>query len=712
MEFLTLIIFSIFYLTHGKTILTKKKENKTHLEEFEDSSIKFCQRTQFSINQLLHQQKFLSQSDFSHVNNWCECMPSGLIICQMNYRGPIGFQIEFNKKSFYGIQNRLKILKIDLRDSGVDATLTEDSLSLIENLSDLEILGVKSLIELPDLTSLTHLFKLSVKLSDIEILPSEFCLNKPHLTVVEFSFNKIKNAANLFTDCEKLSYLDLSHNQLSNIKQMFKKITELQHLDLSYNLLTKIGKYDLEYLVNLKYLIIGKNQLNFINENAFDKLSRLYHLDLSENRLRSLPERSLVYTNLAILNIKENRELFYFPDETQFSSLNTLTAHYPYHCCYFHNREIILKDSEFDEIEVVDDYYFINETSQVIKCAPEPNSLSPCKDLLEDWFMRISVWILSIIGIVSNVMVVIYNLIHNIYYYNSNYELDVPAFLLGNLATSDSLMSVYLLFIAFEDVRTRNEFQKSALVWQHSLSCNLAGFLSVSSSISSALLLSFVTFERYYSIKNSIDYMKRINIKMAFLITLLIWSISALGATLPLFEFNSYSSFAICLPLETRYHIDQIYLISLNSLLVLCFITIFVFYLLIFLNTIIQERRTSLSTCNNTDQIKVRNSEDQKLARNISMLIMVNIICWGPVVYLCVYSLITTSVIDRYIMKFTAVFIIPFNSFINPFLYCISRRNFRVLIKTALDKISFKRKFSNLFSRNSVHSTVTVHSNL
>lgn len=142
---------------------------------------------------------------------------------------------------------------------------------------------------------------------------------------------------------------------------------------------------------------------------------------------------------------------------------------------------------------------------------------------------------------------VTYNIVHSILHYYYNYDVNVSTFLLTNLATADSLMSIYLLFIAIKDATSRHNFVQTALVWQRSFKCNLAGFLSIMSSVSSALCLAFITFERYYAIKNSFDYSKRISIKAASVCTCFIWFISIIAASLPLLNFNSYSTYAVSL---------------------------------------------------------------------------------------------------------------------------------------------------------------------
>ena len=157
-------------------------------------------------------------------------------------------------------------------------------------------------------------------------------------------------------------------------------------------------------------------------------------------------------------------------------------------------------------------------------------------------------------------------------------------------------------------------------------------------------------------------------------------------------------------------NIYKVYIIGLDALLVSCFFFICICYAMIFINTMIVRRRTSLTMCNNQTQLKLRSAEDQKLARNISLLVIANIICWGPVVYVSVKALTSslTPAMDREHLKLLAIFVIPFNSLINPFLYCISRRGFIMDLKENLLRTKLRKSLISAYSttsRSSSHPT-------
>jgi hypothetical protein len=249
------------------------------------------------------------------------------------------------------------------------------------------------------------------------------------------------------------------------------------------------------------------------------------------------------------------------------------------------------------------------------------DALTPCENLIDNWFLQVAAWLISVFGIISNICAVIYNIKCLNVDYNKNNDF-VSTFLLINLGIGDLMMNIYLLFIAYKDLKSRHVFDESAITWQNSFTCSLAGFLSVLACLSTALFLTFITFERFYAIKYSY-YSKRIHIKIAFIIAFLIWFLSTIGAALPFFKINSYSSYAICLPFDTRTEKNKLYMVTMNILLVLCFTLISIFYLSILLNTVLLKKKCSMSSCNNIAQLKMRQAEVQKLLRNISVLVLV-----------------------------------------------------------------------------------------
>lgn len=607
------------------------------------------------------------------------------------------FEIENNK-------DNINELRIDNRHVFIDYYAFKSLYNL--KLLDIRHVDLHHTLYLNNLVSLEEL---TIKKTQLESIDSDICVNKADkLYKIDFSYNYLTVLNNVFSNCTSLTLLDLSHNNLMRLNDITNILSNIKVLNLAYNSIEYIDQYDLKYLKNINELILSHNQLKFIHENAFNSMPKLKKLNLQNNNIKQLPQNKATYANLTYLNIESNVNLIQFPNSAYFEKIVELKLHYSYHCCAFIEmnkkleneinklKEEIKEEQQLTSVNKTDDDAYMTDyvdelieaqvvninapkEPHLIKCTPLPDPLTPCENLLgKGLLLRISVCFISTMGIACNIFAIIFNVIDGIYLYHSTMFFNVPVFLLTNLALSDLFMSIYLIIIAIKDISTRDHFDKVALIWQHSSNCNMAGFLSILSFMSSALILAFVTFERFYVIKNSIHFNKRIGFKTSIKVTLCIWFASIIVASMPLNGINSYSAYAICLPLDTTDLKAKTYISFLILLLFSCFMVICMCYGMLFLNTVSLERRASSSSCNSDEQIKIRNYEDQRLARNIFLLIAANIIAWSPCIVICMVSIFNdNNTISRYWLKILAVFIMPLNSLINPVLYCLRRRRFR-----------------------------------
>ena len=126
-------------------------------------------------------------------------------------------------------------------------------------------------------------------------------------------------------------------------------------------------------------------------------------------------------------------------------------------------------------------------------------------------------------------------------------KMDVPRFLVCNLAMADFFMGLYLGFLAIVDASTFGEFRKYAIHWQFSPGCQVsnpifccaleklfkytnhiilqffytfepyfqvAGFFGVLSSELSVFTLAVITLERNYAITHAMHLNKRLSLKV------------------------------------------------------------------------------------------------------------------------------------------------------------------------------------------------------
>lgn len=136
-----------------------------------------------------------------------------------------------------------------------------------------------------------------------------------------------------------------------------------------------------------------------------------------------------------------------------------------------------------------------------ITCIPQPGPFLPCTDLFDWWTLRCGVWIVFLLALMGNGTVVFVLIF-------ARTKMDVPRFLVCNLAVADFFMGVYLGFLAIVDAATLGEFRRFAIQWQLSSACQTAGFMGVLSSELSVFTLAVITMERHYAITHAMHLNK------------------------------------------------------------------------------------------------------------------------------------------------------------------------------------------------------------
>lgn len=71
----------------------------------------------------------------------------------------------------------------------------------------------------------------------------------------------------------------------------------------------------------------------------------------------------------------------------------------------------------------------------------------PCDDLMGWWSLRCGVWVVFLLAVFGNGIVLFISIV-------SHRRMDVPRFLICNLASADFMMGIYLGFLAVVDAST------------------------------------------------------------------------------------------------------------------------------------------------------------------------------------------------------------------------------------------------------------------
>lgn len=290
-----------------------------------------------------------------------------------------------------------------------------------------------------------------------------------------------------------------------------------------------------------------------------------------------------------------------------------------------------------------------------VNCTPLPDPFFPCEDLMGSWLLRVGVWIVFMLALLGNAVVVIVIIL-------SKTKLDVSKFLIINLAIADLCMGIYLGCLAIVDASTIGNFRHHGVNWQQSLGCKTAGFLAVLSSEASVFTLAVITIERFIAIRHALHIDRKMSLKKTAIVMTIGWFMAFIIATLPLVKVSDYTKFSICLPFETGDVPSLAFVTLILSLNFIAFVVIFGCYVRIYF-----EIRGS----------NAWNTSDTQVAMRMALLVVTDFICWAPIVIIALPAAFGSTFVSLEQAKVFTVFIFPFNSCMNPFLYAIFTYQFK-----------------------------------
>ncbi|XP_049278057.1 follicle-stimulating hormone receptor [Anopheles funestus] len=626
------------------------------------------------------------------------------------------------------------LVSLDLKSNPL-AGIKPGALQNMPRLRKLILSDVRGLNELPPLDGCTSLEVLRLDRANLSKIPDHICKTSPRLRSLDLKSNILLSIPNV-TNCRDLRLLDLASNRISSLHGApFSSLGQLHDLLLSNNEIESIPHDAFIGLIRLQVLDMESNQVFFIHPDAFRPLKKLEDLNLGNNLFPQLPTVGL--ERLLHLKTFNNPHLREFPPPEAFPRIQTLVLSYAYHCCSFlplttalpkvpntfNIRENVLfpTDNEFDmslwnnsyndiwpqlqnlskkfgtqindllnaygaeygsypggHVPTFPDEYFEDElgithaspTAQpgAIQCLPEPGPFLPCQDLFDWWTLRCGVWVVFLLAMLGNGTVVFVLIF-------SRSKMDVPRFLVCNLAAADFFMGIYLGFLAVVDASTLGEFRMYAIPWQMSAGCKLSGFLAVLSSELSVYTLAVITLERNYAITHAMHLNKRLSLRHASYIMTVGWTFAITMAVLPLLGVSDYRVFAVCLPFEIQKGTGSLaYVVFLMFINGVAFLILMGCYLKMYCAI-----RGS----------QAWNSNDSRIAKRMALLVFTDFICWSPIAFFSLTAVFGLHLISLEQAKVFTVFILPLNSCCNPFLYAILTKQFKkdcVLICKAIEE--------------------------
>uniref|UniRef100_A0A671L7Y6 Thyrotropin receptor n=1 Tax=Sinocyclocheilus anshuiensis TaxID=1608454 RepID=A0A671L7Y6_9TELE len=322
------------------------------------------------------------------------------------------------------------------------------------------------------------------------------------------------------------------------------------------------------------------------------------------------------------------------------------------------------------------------DTKEVV-CFPAPDEFNPCEDIMGFSFLRVSVWFVSLLAVLGNLLVLLVLL-------TSHYKLSVSRFLMCHLAFADLCMGIYLLLIASVDLHTRSEYYNHAIDWQTGPGCNLAGFFSIFASELSVYTLTTITLERWYAITYAMRLDRKLHLSHASVIMLVGWIFCLLLALMPLIGVSSYQKVSICLPMDTQTLGDQIYILCVLVFNILAFVVICACYIKIY-----------CAVHNPSHQSTIK---DTNIAKRMAVLIFTDFLCMAPISMYAMTAALDHPLITVSNSKILLVLFYPLNSCANPFLYAIFTKAFQGDVFILLSKVGLCQRQAQLFRGQTISS--------
>ena len=448
---------------------------------------------------------------------------------------------------------------------------------------------------------------------------------------------------------EVLQFLNLSRCGLVNAS--LSLMPRLKILDLSHNQLASFSSSSLllRDMVGLTYLDLSGNPVAPTLDSAFTRfvvlsgLEALETLKLRGTGLRSIREKPFrVLPALRTLDLRGNSLQDYDVGTLAgLGALEVLLTDEPQLCCpYFHPAQQ-------------------QQQQRLAQCLSPTDELSSCSDLLRTDFFLVSLWLMAVLAVLGNAGVILFRLLAR------ETEARVFRVLVVNLCAADLLLGVYMVVIGSAHLHFRRVYVSVEREWRTGLVCTMAGFLAFASSEMSTFVICLITLDRLLVICFPLKRRLHLTVRQSALACAALWVLAGTLAAVPLVTgMRFYEQNAVCLPLPItrREFAGQGYafgvFIVFNFLL---FLLIGAGQLLIYRAV----RRAGSAAGSH------RRAQDMSIARRLFLVVFSDFCCWFPIGAL---GLLASNGVplSGEVNVWAAIFILPVNSALNPFLYTLN----------------------------------------
>ena len=255
------------------------------------------------------------------------------------------------------------------------------------------------------------------------------------------------------------------------------------------------------------------------------------------------------------------------------------------------------------------------------------------------------------------------------------------------------MMGVYMLIIAIADLQFGENYHIGAKRWRSSAVCKIAGVLSVLSSEASVFFITIISIECFLGIVFPFRSIK-IRGKNPKVIASILWSTAACLSIVPTLtsssDSNVYGLSDVCVGLPLITSPTYLYIVYFRSSVLTEQIStpvyqwgrpywiysIFLFVgvnLLCFMVVLCCYTAMFVSVKNTATVVRVTAHRKREIGMAIKMALIVgtDFACWMPIIIMGILSQTGTVELSIEMFSWVAVFIVPINSSVNPYLYTI-----------------------------------------
>ena len=465
-----------------------------------------------------------------------------------------------------------------------------------------------------------------------------------------------------------LIYLSLAACFLSELKDM--RFANVRSLDLRDNLLTDVKESHFAHMLNLRELSLAGNPLAVIQGCAFSRTFRMIQkLDLSSTVMSSVGSLFAIdsFLGLEVLNLSYTG--ITSVSGKGFQSLTRLRTLDLRGC-----PMIEFTRDMFHDLHVLDRIYTDNyklccsamlpEGFNPKNCHSPSDEISSCDALLRSVVYRVFLFLFSSMSTLGNLSSFVYREVSLRSSKNKAFNLFVT-----HLCVADFLMGVYLLIIGVADQLYRGAYLWKDAEWKHGSVCRAAGFLSLLSNEVSAFIICLITLDRFLVLRFPLSWC-RFGVTSGQVTMLVTWCVGLTLAAVPLLPVTShwefYSQTAICIPLPVTRKRFPGYGYSFGVMVV----TNFVLFLLIAMGQLSIYCAVRANSMAGSDSSSPR-SKDLTIAARLITVAMSDFLCWFPIGLLGILTARGVAIPGE-VNVAVAIFVLPFNSALNPFLYTLN----------------------------------------